>query len=153
MSPPPKSAKPEILQYVSNIYGFDEQTGVYSDFREYSSAEHFPKHPGGSGPCQNVAPSQMERALRRWEREHGLPVWFRQGELAFCSRPWHALTWAIGDVARTLPRFRVPDDLQKWEQLADVLVRTNAQLFAILIKQGDPTVEPPIRSASIPWPH
>jgi hypothetical protein len=141
-----------ILQYVTNIQSLDEQTGAYSGFVEYSSGEHFPKHPSGNGPCQTVDPSHMERALRSWEREHGLPVWFRNGELAFCWRPWHGLTWAIGDITHNLPKFRVPDDLRKWELLADTLVRTNAQLYALLIKRGDPTIEPPVRSTSIPWP-
>ena len=34
-----------VMQYVTNIYHLDMDTGVYSDLREYRSEENFPSHP------------------------------------------------------------------------------------------------------------
>jgi hypothetical protein len=93
-----------VLQYVSNVQSLDVQTGAYSGFVEYSSGEHFPQHPGGKGPCQNVAPSQMRSSLRDFERTQGIPVWFRNGQLAFSVRTWAALMLAIGDITTNLRR-------------------------------------------------
>lgn len=143
-----------VLQYVSNIQSLDVQTGAYSGFVEYSSGEHFPRHPSGKGPCQNVAPSQMRSSLRDFERTQGIPVWFRNGQLAFAARTWDALMLAIGDITADLRRagFSLPDDLAKWEELADTLVRTNGRLYALLSTRGAPGIEGPYRKTSIPWP-
>ena len=143
-----------VLQYVSNIQSLDVQTGAYRGFVEYSSGEHFPQHPSGTGPCQNVAPSQMRRSLRDSERTQGIPVWFRNGQLAFAVRTWAALMLAIGDITTNLrgAGFRLPDDLATWEELADTLVRTNGRLFALLNTRGAPGIEGPYRKTSIPWP-
>lgn len=141
-----------ILQYVTNIQALDEQTGVYSGFVEYGSAEHFPNHPAGTGPCQNVAPREMKSSLREFERTQGIPVWFRNGQLAFSARTWAALMLAIGDITKSLQGFRLPDDLPKWEALADTLVRTNGRLYALLNARGAPAIEGPFRKTSIPWP-
>jgi hypothetical protein len=96
----------------------------------------------------------MRNALRNWERTQGLPIWFRNGQLAFSARAWQALTWAIGDITQNLrgSGFALPDDLGKWEQLADTLVRTNGRLYALLSTGGAPTIEGPYRKTSIPWP-
>jgi hypothetical protein len=143
-----------VLQYVSNIQNLDERTGVYSGFVEYSSAEHFPIHPNPNSQWRDVAPSEMRTELRKWERTRGLPIWFRNGQLAFSARAWQGLTWAIADITQNLrgAGFRLPDDLRRWEQLADALVRTNGHLYALLNTSGAATIEGPYRKTSIAWP-
>jgi hypothetical protein len=143
-----------VMEYVSNIRSLDEQTGLYGGFGEYASGEHFPAHPSGHGPCQNVEPSQIKRGLREFERGQGIPVWFRNGQLAFASRTWAGLMAAIGAITTTLGSagFRLPDDLATWEALADTLVRTNGRLYALLNTRGAPTIEGPYRKTSISWP-
>lgn len=143
-----------VLQYVSNINRLDERTGAYGDFREYRNGEQFPSHPDPNRSWASVAPSQLRSKLRSYERTHGLPVWFRNGQLAFSARAWTGLTWAINDVTQNLrgSGFRVPDDLHKWEMLADALVRTNGRLYSLLMTHGEPTIEGPYHKTSIPWP-
>jgi hypothetical protein len=101
---------------VTNINNLDTTTGVYGDFREYGSAEHFPRHPDPASNWGHVSPSHIRTALRNWERAHGLPVWFRDGQLAFSARAWQGLTWAISDIVQNLrgSGFRLPDDLRQW---------------------------------------
>ena len=96
----------------------------------------------------------MRRSLRDFERTQGIPVWFRNGQLAFAVRTWAALMLAIGDITTNLrgAGFRLPDDLATWEELADTLVRTNGRLFALLNTRGAPGIEGPYRKTSIPWP-
>jgi hypothetical protein len=140
-----------VFQYVSNYKTLDVQTGIYSGFSDYRSEEHFPR---SHAAWNNVAPSQMRRELRNWERTQGVPMWFRNGQLVFSARACAALTWAIGDITQNLrgSGFGLPDDLDRWEQLADTLVRTNGRLFALLNTRGVPTIEGPYRKTSIPWP-
>lgn len=143
-----------VLQYVSNIYDLDEQTGTYSDFRAYGSGEHFPDHPDPTKSWADVPARELKSRLRAFERANGLPVWFRNGQLAFSARAWHGLTWAIGDITRNLggQGFRLPSDLDGWELLADAMVRTNGRLYALLMSRGEPTIEGPFFKRSIPWP-
>jgi hypothetical protein len=143
-----------VLQYVTNIYGLDERTGAYSDFRKYSSGEHFPAHPDPQKSWAHVPTRELKTRLREFERANGPPVWFRNGQLAFSARAWHGLTWAIGDITRNLggQGFRLPSDLRGWELLADAMVRTNGRLYALLMSRGEPTIEGPFLKRSIPWP-
>jgi hypothetical protein len=143
-----------VLQYVTNIHDLDEQTGAYSDFRDYGSGEHFPAHPDPAKSWARVPIREPKTRLREFERANGLPVWFRNGQLAFSARAWHGLTWAIADITRNLggQGFRVPSDLRGWEILADATVRTNGRLYAILMSKGEATIEGPFSKRSIPWP-
>ncbi len=96
----------------------------------------------------------MRSRLRAWERTHGIPVWFRNGELAFAARTWAGLVFAVADITQNLrgSGFGLPDDLGKWEQFADALVRTNGRLFALLSTRGAPTIEGPYKKTAVPWP-
>ncbi len=140
-----------VLQYLSNIGGLDLDTGAYGNFGEYGGGEHFPTHPSGEGPFQNVAPPKMRSDLRRFERAHGMPMWFRNGDLWFASRTWEAVGSAIEKLT-TGPGFEVPDDLAKWEQLAETLVATSGRLYGLLTSRGAPTIEGPYITKSISWP-
>ena len=141
-----------VMQYVTNIHDLDLKTGAYRDLRDYSSGEHFPAHPDPAISWAHVTPRALRSEIRQFEQHHGLPRWFRNGELAFSARAWAGLTWAIGDITQNLRGFRVPNDLRKWELLADELVRTNARLYALLVTRGEPTIEGPCKKTSIPWP-
>lgn len=140
-----------VFRYVWNYRDLDEETGVYSGFSDYQSDEHFPR---GQAAFADLSPARMRQGLRAWETTEGVPFWFRNGELAFSAQAWHGLTWAIRQVVRNQSHrgFALPDDLARWEQLADSLVRTNGRLFAMLKQEGPPTIEGPYRKASIPWP-
>jgi len=143
-----------VMQHVSNIYGYDPSTStVYSNYGRYQTTEHFPSHPNAATSLADVPPSGLRQELRRREEETGLPHWFRNGELAFVAPAWHGLTWSINTIRDRLGgRFRLPDDLEKWELMAKVLVRTNADLFDLLMISGDPTIEGPYDTETIAWP-
>lgn len=140
-----------VFQYVWNYDRLDVQTGEYSGFSGYRADEHFPSsHPDWSG----VAPRAMRKELRQWERTQGMPFWLRNGQLAFSTQAWAGLTDAINRMIVTLgpQEFALPDDLGRWEQLADTLVRTNGRLFALLSGGGVPMIEGPHRKTSLAWP-
>lgn len=140
-----------VFQYVWNYDHLDVQTGDYAGFGKYRTDEHFPRN---HRDWNTVAPRSMRTRLRQWERTQGMPFWFRNGQLAFSSRAWEGLRLAISDVAVNLGSlgFALPDDLGRWEQLADALVRTNGRLFALLSTEGVPAIEGPYRKTSIAWP-
>lgn len=140
-----------VFQYLWNYSDHDVQSGAYSGFGDYRTEEHFPSN---HDDWKDVAPKDIRNGLREWERTQGIPFWFRNGQLLFSSRAWHGLTWAINDVIANLGShgFRLPNDLEKWEQLADTLVRTNGRLFALLNAKGAPAIEGPYPKTSIAWP-
>lgn len=140
-----------VFQYVWNYDRLDVQTGEYSGFSGYRTEEHFPSnHPDWNG----VVPRDMRTRLRQWERTQGMPFWFRNGQLAFSSRAWEGPRLAVSDVTVNLRslEFALPDDLGKWEQFADALVRTNGRLFALLSTGAVPAIKGPYRKTSIAWP-
>ena len=143
-----------VMQHVSNIYGYDPASAaVYSNFGLYQTAEHFPIHADPAVSLAHIPHSALRQELRRREEDTGLPHWFRNGELAFANPAWQGLTWSINTIRQNLSgRFRLPDDLDKWALLAKVMVRTNADLFELLMTRGEPTIEGPYDTESIPWP-
>jgi hypothetical protein len=87
-------------------------------------------------------PSITGRGSPRAEVRHALPTmdhgFTTPAIMAFSARAWAGLTWAIS--------------VTRWEQLADLLVRTTGRLFSILAAHGAPAIEGPYREASRPWP-
>lgn len=140
-----------VFQYVWNYDELDVQTGEYSGFGDYRTEEHFPRN---HGYWEDIAPGDVRSRLREWERTQRMPFWFRNGQLAFSSPVWAGLVDVINCVVVALGSqgFALPDDLGKWEQLADALVRTNGRLFALLSTRGVPAIEGPYRKTSITWP-
>lgn len=140
-----------VFHFVWNYRTLDVNSGIYLDLGMYEQSEHFPRN---HDDWKSVGPAQMKASMRQWERSYGLPFWFRNGQLAFSARVWQGLTLAIGDVTQNLggSGFALPDDLQRWEDLADTLVRTNGRLYSLLGTRGAPAIEGPYRKTSIPWP-
>jgi hypothetical protein len=137
-----------VFWYVWNYDGIDPKTGEYLGLGDYRVEEHFPRnHPDWDG----VSPRDIRAALRAWERSQGIPFWLVNGELALAARTREALTWAVNATVTQLPGYRLPDSIGGWEELADILVRTNGRLMRVL-RATTPTVEGPYRKAALPWP-
>ena|ERR1022692_2852246 len=143
-----------VMQYVTNIYHLDTITGVYSDFREYRSEEHFPSHPSPESSWTLYPANQLRRHLQEYERGHGFPHWFRNGDLAFSARPWEGLRDAVNSLRGDLRHrgLKSPEDLRLWSALAKTIVTTVGDLYGILGTQGAPLIEGPYVTESLAWP-
>jgi hypothetical protein len=133
------------MQYVTNINS--EPT------KAFTSAEHFPSHPDGTA-LADVQPAELRARLRRQEEVTGFPWWFKNGEARFAAGAWEGLSLAIRDITQemSLWGYRIPDDLSKWGDLADLLIHTNAKLMALLLGYGDATIGEKCKRHCVPWP-
>jgi hypothetical protein len=132
------------MQYVTNIND--------SPSEGFTSGEHFPSHPQGNG-LENVPPEELRAKLHQQELNTSLPWWFRNGEVMFSSGAWEGLRQAIRAITE-LPDedYRLPNDITKWGHLAQILIRTNAELMALLLPYGDTTIGEPEKPICIRWP-
>ena len=121
-----------VMQYVTNIYHLDMDTGVYSDLREYRSEENFPSHPNPGSSWTGYPANQLRHHLREFERGHGFPHWFRNGDLAFSARPWEGMRDAVNSLRGDLRHcgLKAPEDLRLWNALAKTIVRQTRRLTA-----------------------
>lgn len=133
------------MQYVTNIND--------SPTKGFTSAEHFPSHPEGTA-LAHVPPAELRAYLRQHERGTGFPWWFKNGEARFAAGAWEGLGLAIRDITQEMSvwGYRIPDDLSKWGDLAELLIRTNAELMALLLGYGDATIGEDCKRHWIPWP-
>ena len=99
-------------------------------------------------------PAKLRHELRTFERGHGFPHWFRNGDLAFSARPWEGLRDAVNSLRKDLRNrgLKAPEDLDLWASLAKTIVSTVGSLYAVLATKGDPLIEGPYRIEKLPWP-
>ena len=121
-----------VMQYVTNIYHLDMDTGVYSDLREYRSEENFPSHPNPGSSWTGYPANQLRHHLREFGRGHGFPHWFRNGDLAFSARPWEGMRDAVNSLRGDLRHrgLKAPEDLRLWNALGKTIVRQTRRLTA-----------------------
>jgi hypothetical protein len=137
-----------VMQYVSNIYNLTD--GRYSDFRDYVTDEHFPRHPSAPDAPPR-SPSELREILRVYANQNGIPMWFRNGDLPFAARAWEAVEAAVRGVT-SIQGFTVPDSLDHWGVLAQAVLRLAGDLYPVLVKDGVPSIEGPFDVVTLPWP-
>jgi hypothetical protein len=79
-----------VFHFLRNTTEFDETTGVHSNFVDYWTEEHFPKH-----YARGVVPTAIRSALRDHELRERFPFWLRNGDLGIAGRTWHGLQEAV----------------------------------------------------------
>jgi hypothetical protein len=146
--------KVPVMQFVTNVGTLDSITGRYGKLGAYRSEEHFPNHPSSASSWSGYPPAELRKKLKSFEREHGFPNWFRNGDLAFSARVWDSL-WVAVNLLRIDLRNRglkAPEDLDLWASLAKTILSTVGNLYHVLATRGDPLIEGPYKVKVLPWP-
>jgi hypothetical protein len=133
--------------YVRNAEA-DEGTGLYHLFPDRQL--HIDEQLMGRTLMQWDA-HEARRALLHWQRQNGIPLWFRNGDLATMAGPTASIELAARYLAAR-PMYRWPRSLSKWEALIEVMVDTTAELVRSMYTRGTPTIGGHAVSEALAWP-
>jgi len=114
---------------------------------EINAAGRYARLPGGfrvdeqlrQRDLSAVQPSALRDRLRRIQRVHGMPYWYRNGDLEAFVHVADALKDAVYRVKQTRG-YRVPATVEAWEQLAKVLVLASCSIAKATYAAGTPTI-------------
>ena len=94
---------------------------------------------------------KIRQHLRERQRNVGMPIWYRNGDMPVFGPITGFLEVAIAHVVR-VRGYGAPDTLSGWERMARVLVVTTSQLARALFKGKVPTIGDRARVLSVEWP-
>ena len=96
-------------------------------------------------------PHQARRALQHFQRENGIPMWFRNGDLGTMAGPTQAVELAAKYLADQRD-FGWPLNTRRWADFAETMVDTTASLAQAMYRGGAPTIGGRAVSVDLPWP-
>ena len=138
-----------VFFHIVNTHGFDETTGLHTNpgdrwrCEEQLMGRDVARH-GWSAP-------KIRQHLRERQRNVGMPIWYRNGDMPVFGPITGFLEVAIAHVVR-VRGYGAPDTLSGWERMARVLVVTTSQLARALFKGKVPTIGDRARVLSVEWP-
>lgn len=126
-----------IFIYVRNAEA-DENTGIYKAFENWELRW---EEQMMARTLRQWQPREARQGLRhfRTEGNGGIPMWFRNGDLEAFAGPTAAVEGACRYLA-SRPRYAMPDNVNRWADLAKVLVDTTSDLVRTTYTGGTPTI-------------
>ncbi|MGO9964936.1 MAG: hypothetical protein ACLPUG_16110 [Acidimicrobiales bacterium] len=137
-----------VFFHIRNTYDFDGEKGVHFNIGDFWSEEQLM---GRDVQRMRWSPSHVRNELRKLQQAQGLPLWYRNGDLAMFPKVTGMLQFAFMQIGH-LDGYGSPSSLEAWETLARTMVITTTKVARCFSRAPFPTIGDSARVLGEPWP-
>lgn len=137
-----------VFFHIRNTYDYDLSTGRHINVGPFWQEEQLM---GRDVAALRWDPRHVRTHLGAYQREQGLPFWYRNGDIMLFGALTTALQSALMQIGR-LSNYSSPTTLGAWERVARTMVITTAQIARAYNRGRIPTIGDQARVLSVPWP-